>query len=392
VPGGGCTGTEDKTERKPENEVTPTEESFDLEDTGESGSNEPSDRLIGGPVEDIVAPAKSGSGWGTTAAALVIALLALGSGLGIGYLLWGEAIHVSGVMPVVQGKPLDPLSVQTGPAVSHEQMQPQAKATHGPALPPAQYVAKLPESYTLPVSYGQLGPQLIQGGGIDLPAFLAVYADGGKPLPEAELAILTNGSDEKIVIDRSNAHFLLNFFWAVGLANRNDILLKGPIQENGADQVGNYASTGGWTLAAKPLMEVFASLPLIKLTPEQQARLQKVAEATYRPCCGNSTAFPDCNHGMAMLGVLELMAANDATEAQMFEAAAHISAFWFPQEMLQAAAYFKLTAGQDFAALDSKRMVSREIFSMTGAQSVQKWLADGGRLGEPAQSGGSCGV
>jgi hypothetical protein len=382
-------GTEDETERLPENEVIPTEEGFDVEDTGEIGD---SDGSGGEPHENLVVSAKAGSGWGTTAAALVIALLALGTGLGIGYLRWGEAIHVSGVMPVVQAKSLDPISAQTGPAISDEQMQPQAKPTQGPALPPAQYVAKLPDSYKLPVSYGQLGPQLVKGGAIDLPAFLAVYAAGGKPLPEAEQAILTKGSDDKIVIDGSNAHFLLNFFWAVGLANRNDILLKGPIQENGADQVGNYASTGGWTLAAKPVMEVFASLPLIKLTPEQQARLQKVAEATYRPCCGNSTAFPDCNHGMAMLGVLELLAANDATEAQMFEAAEYISAFWFPKEMLQAAAYFKLTGGQDFAALDPKRMVSREIFSMTGAQSVQKWLADGGRLGQPVQSGGACGV
>ena len=82
----------------------------------------------------------------------------------------------------------------------------------------------------------------------------------------------------------------------------------------GPTRSAHYASTGGWTLAAKPIMEVFASLPLIKLTAEQQERLQKVAEATYRPCCGNSTAFPDCNHGMAMLGMLELMAANDASE------------------------------------------------------------------------------
>ncbi|MFN8467899.1 MAG: hypothetical protein U0X20_20230 [Caldilineaceae bacterium] len=378
-------GTEDETERLPENEVIPTEEGFDVENTGETGG---SDEQVG----DTAHAARAGSGWGTTAAALVIALLALGTGLGIGYLLWGEAIHVSGVMPVVQAQPLDPISAQTGPAVAHQQMQHEAKPTQGPALPPAQYVAKLPEAYTLPVSYGQLGPQLIKGGAIDLPTFLAIYANGGKPLPEAEQAILTEGSDDKVVIDGSNAHFLLNFFWAVGLANRNDILLKGAIQENGADQVGNYASTGGWTLAAKPVMQVFASLPLLKLTPEQQARLQKVAEATYRPCCGNSTAFPDCNHGMAMLGVLELMAAHDATEAQMFEAAEYISAFWFPQEMVQAAAYFKLTKGQDFAALDPKRMVSREIFSTTGAQSGQKWLADGGRLGKPAQSGGACGV
>ena len=60
--------------------------------------------------------------------------------------------------------------------------------------------------------------------------------------------------------------------------------------------------------------------------------------------------------------------------------------------MTQAAAYFKLTQGQDFAAFDPRRMVSREIFSMSGAQSVQQWLANGGRLGQPVEGGGSCGV
>ena len=62
-------GTEDETQRLPENEVIPTEEGFDVEETGETGSSKPI------------------SGWGTTTAALVIALLALGAGLGIGYLL-----------------------------------------------------------------------------------------------------------------------------------------------------------------------------------------------------------------------------------------------------------------------------------------------------------------
>ena len=217
------------------------------------------------PLRKLIAPARSGSGWGTTAAALVIALLALGTGLGIGYLRWGEAIHVSGVMPVVSAKPLDPISAQTGPAISHEQMQHERARSKADAGTRVAAGAVCDEAAGIVHAAGELWtawPQLIKGGAIDLPAFLAVYANGGKPLPEAEQAILTKGSDDKIVIDGSNAHFLLNFFWAVGLANRNDILLKGAIQENGADQVGNYASTGGWTLAAKPVMEVFASLPL----------------------------------------------------------------------------------------------------------------------------------
>lgn len=93
------------------------------------------------------------------------------------------------------------------------------------------------------------------------------------------------------------------------------------MQADGPDRIDQFASTGGWTLASKPIKTLVASLPLIDLTGSQQQRLQVVAENVYRPCCGNSTAFPDCNHGMAMLGVLELMAANDASEDEMFAVA-----------------------------------------------------------------------
>ena len=327
---------------------------------------------------------------GATATALLIALLALGIGLWVGIRLWNGTLSARAALPEVRTEPL--AGVPTPGPLGVILAVPTSLPIQGPALPPAQYVARLPESYTLPVTYGMLGPELVKAGAIDLDAFLALYADGGKPLTAEQQAILTQGSDKAVVIDHSSAHFLLNFFWAVGLANRNAILLEGPIQDKGADTVGQYASTAGWTLAARPPMEIFASQHLIELTPAQQQRLQTVAEGVYRPCCGNSTAFPDCNHGMAMLGILELMAAGDASEDEMFEAAKYVSAFWFPKEMTQAAAYYKLTHGQDFAAIDPRRIVSRDMFSQTGAQSVAQWLAGRGRLGQPQETGGSCGV
>ena len=327
---------------------------------------------------------------GAATAAIFIALLALVIGLWAGFRLWDSSLSARAVLPEVRAETL--AGVPTPGPVGVVLAVPTSAPILGPALPPAQYVATLPVSYTLPISYGSLGPALVKAGAIDLDAFLALYADGGKPLSAEQQAILTQGSDAPIVIDRSTAHFLLNFFWAVGLANRNPILLEGPIQDKGADAVGQYASTAGWTLAARPPMEVFASQPLITLTPAQQARLQAVAEGVYRPCCGNSTAFPDCNHGMAMLGILELMAAGDASEDQMFEAAKYVSAFWFPKEMMQAAAYYKLAQGQDFGAIDPRRIVSRDMFSMSGAQSVQQWLSGNGRLGQPQEPPVSCGV
>jgi hypothetical protein len=50
------------------------------------------------------------------------------------------------------------------------------------------------------------------------------------------------------------------------------------------------------------------NVDLIKLTPEQQKKVGEIAQNVYRPS-GNSTWFPDCNHGMAALAAIELMVA-----------------------------------------------------------------------------------
>jgi hypothetical protein len=117
-----------------------------------------------------------------------------------------------------------------------------------------------------------------------------------------------------------------------------------------------------------------------------------VAYAVYRPCCNNPTAFPDCNHGMAMLGLLELMAAQDATADEMFEAAKYVNAYWFPQQTLEVAIFFKATENLDFADVDPRRATGRELFSGGGFRALHQWLAENGLLQQAPNQGGSCGV
>lgn len=248
-----------------------------------------------------------------------------------------------------------------------------------------------PEGYELPVRYGDLGPQLLASGVIDYAKFAGIYEQSGNPLTRNQIEALTRGSDERIVINAQNAHFLLNFFWAVGLVNANPILTEGPITESSNGQIENFASTGGWTLGTKPVTELFASTVLITLTPEQQARVEKVAAAVYRPCCNNPTLFPDCNHGMAMLGLLELMASQNASEDEMFEAAKYVNAFWFPQQALETAIYIKATQDVDFAQADPRLIVGREMFSGSGFGSVHALLQSRGLLKQTPGNGNSCG-
>jgi len=253
----------------------------------------------------------------------------------------------------------------------------------------------LPEDgFSIAVPYGDIGYRLVEAGVIDFEKFTAVYDRAGIPLSAEQLQIFEPGGlDRPITITRDNAYFLLNLFWAFGLANENPILTDGQIASYGNGRVGDFASTGGWSIAAKPLEAFFAAADLAPLTPDQQARLQTVTENAYRPCCGNSTAFPDCNHGMALLGVLELMAASGASEDELFEAAKYFSAFWFPNQALDVATFFLATQDKDFAEIDPRLAVSQQYFSGPGWSQVKGWLDANLGATEPAkQTGGGCGV
>jgi hypothetical protein len=247
-----------------------------------------------------------------------------------------------------------------------------------------------PEGFALSISYGDLGPRLVEGGVIDYDAFAAIYENSGNPLTPEQIEIIKNGSSNEIVITTDNAHFLLNFFWAVGLANKNSILTEGPMVQNSQGQVERFASTGGWTLATKPITEIYASMDLIPLTAEQQKLVEEVASHVYRPCCGNHTLFPDCNHGMALLGILELMASNGASADEMFKAAKYVNAFWFPQQTLETAIYLQLNENVDFRDADAKLVVSETFSSAAGSSMVHQDLQRKGVLQQAPGQGGSC--
>ncbi len=136
--------------------------------------------------------------WTPGPAWLLVALLliAFALGLGSGYVLWGR------------------------PPAS--EAAPQASDSSPTGEPPAEQVSPVgqinpPNGYPISASLGDVGPRLLAAGAIDYDRFLQVYEQAGRPLSEGQLNILTKGSDAPIVIDRDNAYFLLNFFWALGL-------------------------------------------------------------------------------------------------------------------------------------------------------------------------------
>ncbi len=298
---------------------------------------------------------------------LLMALLTLVIGLASGY-QWGRQASIAS---------------QPGEAAS----QPGAKKIHA-----MMEQINPPEGYPLPGKFGMVGPDLLAAGAINYKQFLGVYAKAGQPLTEAQVEILLEGSEAQVVITRENAYFLLNFFWALGLTNQNQILTKGPLMAGGKEKLGGFASTGGWTIGSKSPVKLYASTAILHLNQEQQKSLEEVASAVYRPCCNNPTHAPDCNHGMAMLGLLELMASQEASIDEMFDAAKYVNAFWYPQQTLEIATLFKANNQLEFAQIDARKLVGREYSSGSGFQAVHQWLSTNGLLEQAPNSGGSCGV
>ena len=192
----------------------------------------------------------------------------------------------------------------------------------------------------LPMTWGNMGSQLVSTGAIDAVRFKQLYLDGGVFSDEYK-NLLTGTQNGKLKITKENAGYLLNLFWALGLASKNPVLDAGEMRDPAYGGAENFASTAGWTMAKGDAMNHYSKHVFFTLTPQQQALVDKVSRGIYRPCCGNSTHFPDCNHGMAMLGLLELMASQGANEQDMWKAALAVNSYWFPDTYLTIAAYMQ---------------------------------------------------
>lgn len=221
---------------------------------------------------------------------------------------------------------------------------------------------------TLNVKWGDLGVKLVESGTIDADKFKAIYEQRGQ-FTEENRKLLEDMNNGKIKITNENSGYLLNLFWALGLANKNEILETGEMSDPKYGGVGNFASTGGWTIAKGSAMDHYSKHVFFNLTPEQQALVDKVSRGVYRPCCGNSVHFPDCNHGMAMLGLLELMASQGVTEQEMWNTALTVNSYWFPDTYMTIAKYME-SKGIDWKNVNPQEILGIEYSSAQGFANI----------------------
>ena len=224
------------------------------------------------------------------------------------------------------------------------------------------------EGIILSARWGDLGAKMVSVGVIDKEKLEALYGGRGGFSPE-ERQILYGLDNANLVITSENAGFLLNLFWALGLANQNRILTDGPMNDSKYGGPGGFASTGGWTLSDGDSMEHYGRHRFFVLTEEQQTLVEEVSKNIYRPCCDNSTYFPDCNHGMAMLGILELMASQGASEEEMYRVALQVNSYWFPETYLTIAQYLA-AKGVDWQEADPKEILGVNYSSGSGYRRI----------------------
>lgn len=246
----------------------------------------------------------------------------------------------------------------------------------------------IPETgIALNVTWGSFAPILVEEGVLDVSKLNLALKRSGYQLTKEQEDILKYGSNKTIHVSQKNSLFITNLFWALGLSNNITILKKGRISAE-PSMVSKYASTGGWTLGNESGQVYLSSLKLINLSDKQTMLVWNITSNTYRPCCNNPASFPDCNHGMAALGLTELMISQNLTNEEINKVLLIVNSYWFPQDYLELAAFFKLR-GKEWEDIDPKILLSKNYSSSYGSDQTRKQLQV---LPDSYILGSSCGV
>lgn len=237
---------------------------------------------------------------------------------------------------------------------------------------------------------GGVVPAMVADGIIDMNKVQALYKNRGG-IPPAEMQILTSTSTQPLTVNADNAAWLVHILWPMGLANKLDINNRSPIA---GKNVNEYASTGGWQLGKAGSGGVyFNQYNLIALTTAEQQRVQQIAQNTYRPCCDNSSFFQDCNHGSAAMALIELGVSQGLSDAEIYKTLLAFNSYWFQQNYLETALYFKITKNLDWKDIDPKRILSKDYSSISGwMKNVDSVVSQIPGLLPATQNGARCGA
>ncbi len=220
------------------------------------------------------------------------------------------------------------------------------------------------EGKTLPIAFNGASKTLVEEGVIDLEKWNTLYSKRKQAVPEWIGQTFVTDSREPIHVDPVSAPFLLNILWALGISNKTQFNQRSPLQ---GKRLARFASTGGWNLGKeKNGAAYFNKVVNIELNEGQEKVVHQAAKSIYRPCCNNSTFFQDCNHGSAMLGLLQLGAAQGKSEEELYAAGLIANLYWFPSHYSKIALYFQEIEDKSLMEIPARDVLSRKFSSGSG--------------------------
>ena len=240
------------------------------------------------------------------------------------------------------------------------------------------------------IVFGDAIRRLVVAGALAPDKYRALIGVKGQ-LPDWVERLFVAPSSSPIVFSAENAPYLLHLLWPLGLSTRAGFNQHSPIR---TVRLPSFASTGGWTLGrASNGYVYFDQIDAVLLTPAQVAKALEVATNTYRPCCDNSTFFQDCNHGSALLGLIELGASQGASVDLLFRIARVANSYWFTSQYAMTAMYFTYLRQQPWRTVSPRLVLGPEYSSLSGWQrNVADVLEQKKVSGLPQQASASCGM
>jgi len=220
----------------------------------------------------------------------------------------------------------------------------------------------MPAQADLGISFSDTIVKMVQNGAIDKEKFEKLY-EGRGGLSPAEKKLLEEASNDKIIVTQANSGLILNLLWPLGIANKTNVLAEGSMGTQYKKDVGNFASTGGWTVGKISGGAMFNRFSILPLTSEHEELVKEIAQTIYRPCCGNSTYFPDCNHGAAMLGFIELAVSQGMSKEEIYKKALVLNSYWFPSTYADLDVYFKAKKNISWDKVDPKEVLGANYSS-----------------------------
>jgi hypothetical protein len=215
------------------------------------------------------------------------------------------------------------------------------------------------------LSFGDAIQRLIASGVVDPEKLSSYFRRIG--LPDWVQQLFSAPSTKPIHLGFRTSPYLLNLLWPVGLSNKAKFNASSPI--NGPD-LASLASTSGWPFGKQESGAVyFNAADAVQLTEAQEKQVLDVATNVYRPCCDNSTFYQDCNHGSALLGLIELAASQGLPTEEIYRIALAANAYWFPDQYAKTALYLALFEGRSWTEVSPKLILDPRFSSLSGWQS-----------------------